>query len=100
MGTLDGKTIAFLTATEGVEQIELTDPRETLEEAGADTLLLSVEEGEVQCFNHLTKADTFPVDRVVDDVEVDDVDGLVLPGGVANPDALRLDDEAIAAFAD
>lgn len=69
-------------------------------EAGAETLLLSVDEGEVQCFNHLTKADTFPVDRVVDDVEVDDIDGLVLPGGVANPDALRLDDDAVAFVTD
>ena len=100
MATLDGRTIAFLTATEGVEQVELTEPRRALEDAGAETVLLSVEEGEVQGFNHLTKADTFTVDRVVDDVDVDDFDGLVLPGGVANPDALRMDDDAVAFVSD
>lgn len=100
MGALTGRTIAFLTATEGIEQVELTDPRQALEDAGATTVLVSLEEGEVQGFDHLTEADTFPVDVVVGDADVDDYDGLVLPGGVANPDALRMDDDAVAFVAD
>lgn len=95
MATLDGTTIAFLTATEGVEQVELTSPREALEDAGATTVLVSTEDGQVQAFDHLTRNDTFPVDRVVSDVSVDDFDGLVLPGGVANPDNLRMHDGAV-----
>jgi protease I len=95
MGLLDDKTIVFLTATEGVEQVELTEPRAALEDAGATTLLVSTEEGEVQAFDHLTKNDTFPIDRVVDDVDVDEVDALVLPGGVANPDNLRMHSSAV-----
>lgn len=95
MGHLDGTTIVFLTATEGVEQVELTEPRQALEDQGATTLLVSTEEGEVQAFDHLTRNDTFPIDRVVDDVDVDDVDGLVLPGGVANPDNLRMHSGAV-----
>lgn len=95
MGDLAGRTIAFLTATEGIEQVELTDPREALEAVGATTVLVSLEAGEVQGFDHLTRADTFPVDVVVGDADVDDYDGLVLPGGVANPDALRTDDRAV-----
>lgn len=95
MAPLDGTTIALLTATEGVEQVELTSPRQALEDAGATTVLVSTDEGEVQAFDHLTKRDTFPVDRVVTDVSVDDFDGLVLPGGVANPDNLRMHDDAV-----
>lgn len=96
MAALDGKTIAILTATEGVEQVELTSPREALEEAGATTVLISTEDGEVQGFEHLTKADTFPVDRTVGDANVADFDGLLLPGGVANPDNLRMHSDAVA----
>lgn len=96
MAALDGKTIAILTATEGVEQVELTSPREALEEAGATTVLVSTEDGEVQGFDHLTKADTFPVDRTIDDADVADFDGLLLPGGVANPDNLRMHSDAVA----
>jgi protease I len=100
---LTGKTVAILVAPEGIEQIELTDPRAALEEAGATVHLLSTEAGEVQAFEHLDKADTFVVDRVVGDVDAGDYDALVLPGGVANPDALRMDEGAVAfvrAFAD
>lgn len=96
MAALDGKTIAILTVTEGVEQVELTSPREALEEAGATTVLVSTEDGEVQGFDHLTKADTFPVDRTIDDADVADFDGLLLPGGVANPDNLRMHSDAVA----
>jgi protease I len=92
---LTGRTVALLTATEGVEQVELTEPRRALEDAGATVHLLSLEQGEVQGFEHLDKADTFPVDVVVADARVEDYDALVLPGGVANPDALRMDETAV-----
>jgi protease I len=94
--SLEGRRIAFLVATEGVEQIELTEPRKAVTDAGAQTDLLSTDRGEVQAFNHLDKGDRFPVDLVVKDADPDDYDGLVLPGGVANPDALRTDADALA----
>ena len=94
--SLQGRRIAFLVATEGVEQIELTEPRKAVTDAGAQTDLLSTDRGEVQAFNHLDKGDRFPVDLVVKDADPDDYDGLVLPGGVANPDALRTDADALA----
>jgi protease I len=96
MGKLDGKSIAILVAPEGIEQVELTEPRKALDEAGATTELLSTQSGEVQAFNHLDKADTFPVDRVVADASPGDYDALMLPGGVANPDFLRTDADAVA----
>ena len=84
-GALDGKRVAFL-ATEGVEQVELTEPWKTVEGEGGSPELISTEEGHVQAFNHLDKGDTFPVDRTVADASPSDYDALVLPGGVANPD--------------
>jgi deglycase len=95
-GKLDGKRIAFLVANEGVEQVELTEPWKAVEDAGATPELVSLESGKVQAFNHLDKADTFDVDRTVSDASADDYDGLVLPGGVANPDFLRADEDAVA----
>ena len=95
-GKLDGKTIAFLVAAEGVEQVELTDPWAAVEEAGGKPELVSIESGQIQAFNHLDKADTFPVDRTVGEADASDYDGLVLPGGVANPDFLRTDEDAVA----
>jgi protease I len=95
MGKLDGKKIAFL-ATDGVEQVELTEPRKAVEEAGAETKLVSLEDGQIQGFEHLDKADKFDVDLTVKDASADDFDGLVLPGGVANPDFLRADEDAVA----
>jgi len=92
---LQGKRIAFLTATEGVEQVELTEPWKALEGAGAELELLSTKRGKVQAFNHLDKADTFPVDKVVSEADPIEYDGLVLPGGVANPDQLRLNEDAV-----
>ena len=92
---LQGKKIAFLVAPEGVEQVELTEPWEAVRNAGGTPELLSTDSGEVQAFNHLDKADTFPVDRVVSEVSVSGYDGLVLPGGVANPDFLRMDEDAV-----
>ncbi|WP_244928236.1 type 1 glutamine amidotransferase domain-containing protein [Nocardioides sp. W7] len=94
--TLSGKTVAFLVATEGIEQVELTDPWQAVRDAGATPVLLSTESGEVQAFHHLDQADTFPVDAVVDDVSVEEYDALVLPGGVANPDLLRTHEPAVA----
>jgi protease I len=95
MGKLDGKTVAFL-ATDGVEQVELTEPRKAVEGEGAETHLVSLEEGEIQGFNHLDKADTFKVDTTAKDADAGDYDALVLPGGVANPDALRMDEDAVS----
>jgi protease I len=92
--TLEGKTIAIL-ATEGVEQVELTEPRKALEQAGATTELISLESGEVQAMTHIDKGATFPVDRTVDQVSADTYDGLLLPGGVANPDNLRQNEQAV-----
>jgi len=91
---LKGKKIAFL-AAEGVEQVELTEPWKAVEQAGGSPQLISVEDGEVQAFNHLDKADTFSVDRTAKDADASDYDGLVLPGGVANPDFLRMDEDAV-----
>lgn len=90
------KKIAFLTAPEGIERVELTQPWDSVTEAGHSATLLSTEAGSVQTFDHLDKAETRPVDGVVKQANVDDYDALVLPGGVANPDALRMDDDAIA----
>ncbi len=94
-GKLEGKTIAFL-ATEGVEQVELTDPWKAVQDAGGTAELISLEAGEVQAFNHLDKADTFPVDHTAGEADAARYDGLVLPGGVANPDQLRVDEDAVA----
>jgi protease I len=95
-GTLDGRKVAILVATEGIEQVELTEPRKALEQAGATVELLSTETGEAQAFNHLDKADTFPIDHAVGDVSAGDYDALMLPGGVANPDNLRTHEDAVA----
>ncbi|MGW1159470.1 type 1 glutamine amidotransferase domain-containing protein [Streptomyces sp. NPDC002513] len=88
--------IAFLTAPEGVEQVELTDPWKAVSDAGHEPVLVSTKPGRIQAFHHLDKADTFPVDAVVGQVEAESFDGLVLPGGVANPDFLRMDERAVS----
>ena len=93
---LDGKRVAFLVANEGVEQVELTEPWDAVRAAGGEPVLVSLEEGQVQAFNHLDKGDQFPVDRTVADASAGDFDGLVLPGGVANPDFLRADEDAVS----
>jgi protease I len=93
---LGGKTIAFLVAPEGVEQVELTEPWKAVESAGGTAKLVSLKSGKVQAFNHLDKADTFAVDETVDKTTADSYDALVLPGGVANPDRLRTDAKAVA----
>ncbi|MER7660124.1 MULTISPECIES: type 1 glutamine amidotransferase domain-containing protein [unclassified Streptomyces] len=88
--------IAFLVAPEGIEQVELTEPWQAVKAAGDTPSLVSTQSGRVQAFNHLDKADTFPVDQVVGEASVDEFGALVLPGGVANPDALRMDERAVA----
>ena len=88
--------IAFLMASQGVEQVELTDPWSALVDAGHEPVLVSTKPGQVQAFHHLDKADTFPVDAVVGQVEAESFGGLVLPGGVANPDFLRMDERAVS----
>jgi protease I len=91
---LTGKKVAFL-ATDGVEQVELTEPWKAVEQEGGKPELVSLESGEIQGFEHLDKGDTFKVDRTAADASAGDYDGLVLPGGVANPDFLRADEDAV-----
>jgi protease I len=95
MADLSGKTVAFLVAPEGVEEIELTEPWMAIEEAQGTPRLLSTRPGRVQAFNHLDKNGTFEVDDLVADADPAGYDALVLPGGVANPDALRMDKGAV-----
>jgi len=92
---LKGKRIAFLTANEGVEQVELTQPLEAIKQAGAEVELLALGAGEIQAYNHLDKGDTFQAEKAVSDADPSDYDGLVLPGGVANGDFLRMDKDAV-----
>jgi deglycase len=93
--SLDGRRIAFLVAQEGIEQVELTEPWKAVERAGGKPELLAPETGRVQAFNHLDAGDTFDVDRTISDADPSDYDGVVLPGGVANPDQLRTRREAV-----
>ncbi len=93
---LHGRTIAFLVAPDGIEQVELTEPWNAVQRAGGTPRLISTEPGQVQGRNHLEKADTFEVDATLDNVSADDFHALALPGGVANPDFLRMDDRAVA----
>jgi protease I len=94
--TLSGRKVAIL-AADGVEQVELVTPRDAVQQAGATTELVSLQAGEIQATEHdINPADTFTVDKVVAEVSVDDYDALLLPGGVANPDNLRADEDAVA----
>lgn len=94
-GTLDGRRIAIL-AADGVERVELEQPRQALRDAGADTDLVSIHDGEIQARNNdLDDAGTFPVDRLIAEVAVDDYDALLLPGGTVNPDKLRMEPAAV-----
>jgi len=94
MPELNGRRIAFL-ATDGVEQVELTEPWKAVEQAGGEPCLVSLEEGTIQGFDHHDKADTFTVDATVGNAHGEDFDALVLPGGVINPDSLRMDSSAV-----
>ncbi|GAA1823543.1 type 1 glutamine amidotransferase [Planosporangium flavigriseum] len=92
--SINGKSVAFLVAKEGIEQVELTEPWKAVEQSGGDARLISVEPGTVQAFNHLTPADTFSVDETADAARAEDYSALVLPGGVANGDLLRWQEPA------
>ncbi|MFL6080699.1 MAG: type 1 glutamine amidotransferase domain-containing protein [Ornithinibacter sp.] len=94
--TSEQRKVAFLVAPEGIEQVELTGPWEAVEGSGATPVLISTQDGQVQAFNHLDKGDTFDVDVTVSSADVADYAALVLPGGVANPDNLRTDPDAVA----
>jgi protease I len=94
MGKLDGKKVAAL-FTDGVEQVELEKPTESLRGEGADVEYVTLEAGEVQAFNHLDHGDKIQVDKAVKDADASDYDALLLPGGVANPDFLRMDEDAV-----
>jgi protease I len=93
--TLQNKTVAFLTANEGVEQIELTSPWEAVLAEGGTAVLIAPDQGDVQAFNHLDRGDVFQADLALSEADPESFDALVLPGGVANPDQLRTDPEAI-----
>ena len=93
---LHGRTIAFL-AADGVEKVELEEPRAAVEDAGGRVVLLSLKSGEIEARNHdLEPAGTFTVDREVSGADVAEFDGLVLPGGTVNPDKLRIDETAVS----
>ncbi|MGO4384210.1 type 1 glutamine amidotransferase domain-containing protein [Specibacter sp. RAF43] len=93
---LDGKTIAFLVATTGVEQIELTSPWEAVKRAGGEPVLVSTAPGTIQAVHSDTEpGDRFPVDKTVQEMPVERCDGLVLPGGTTNPDKLRMNPQAV-----
>jgi len=92
--SIKGKKIAFL-ATDGVEEVEYTEPRKAVEKAGGTAQLLSIKTGDIQAVNHMDKAGTYHVDKQVKDADVEEYDALVLPGGVANPDFLRMDPDAV-----
>jgi len=94
MGKLDGKKVAAL-FTDGVEQVELDKPVEAIKEEGGEVTYVSLETGEIQAFNHLDHGDTIQVDTAVKETSADDFDALLLPGGVANPDFLRMDEDAV-----
>ena len=91
---LNGKRIAFL-ATDGFEQVELTQPWDAVKKAGAQVALISLKRGSIQGMRHAEKGDTFLVDKAISEVDATEYDGLVLPGGVMNPDALRVDKKAV-----
>jgi protease I len=93
--SIKGKRVAFL-ATDGVEEVEYTEPRKAVEEAGGRAELISIKAGDIQAVNHMDKAGTYKVDKQVKDADPDQYDALVLPGGVANPDFLRMDADAVS----
>ena len=92
---LNNRRIAFLVANEGVEQVELTDPWQAVERAGGEPILVAPKTGDVQAFNHLDKGEVFQATMTTADLDVDALHGVVLPGGVANPDQLRTDAPAV-----
>lgn len=93
---IDGARVAVLVANEGVEQVELTEPWDALKNAGAIPEVIAPKGGEVRAMNHLDHGDTFTVDHALTDVTADNYDALLLPGGVANPDQLRMSSDAVS----
>ena len=93
--TLQGKKVAII-AADMFERVELVEPRKALEEAGAETHLISLEPGEIQGFDHFTPAATIKVDKVIEEVDASDYDALMIPGGVGNPDQLRGDENVVS----
>jgi protease I len=94
MKDLSGKRIALL-AADGVEQVELSEPMRAARDAGASVDLISLKHGSIQGLQGMEKGETFRVDHAVSEVSADDYDGLILPGGVKNPDKLRMDEAAV-----
>jgi protease I len=92
---LQGKKVAFLVANEGVEQVELTSPWDAVKDAGGEPVLVAPKTGQVQAFNHLDKGDVFEATVATDSIQESDYAGVLLPGGVANPDQLRMDGPAV-----
>jgi len=90
---LDGKKVAILVA-DGFEQVEMTKPREALDEAGAQTKIVSLKPGKIQGMNHADKGDEFNVDLTVDQARPEQFDALLIPGGLLNPDAMRTNERA------
>src|SRR2546423_7706153 len=91
---LKGKKVAVI-ATHMVEQVELTEPWKALEQAGAEPELISIESGKIRGFNHYDKADTFEVDKTIDEADPEDYDAVFIPGGVGNPDTLRTNEQVV-----
>jgi len=94
MGKLDGKRVAIL-AADMFERVELVEPRKALEDEGAHTDVISIHDGEIQGFDHFDPSEKLPVDKTVEEVSADDYDALLVPGGVGNPDQLRMDENAV-----
>ena len=95
MADVNGLKIAIL-VTDGFEQVELTEPRKALDEAGADTSIVAPKDGQVRGWKFTEWGDSLPVDVPLDQARPDQFDALLLPGGVINPDALRIDEKAVA----
>jgi protease I len=94
-GKLEGKKVAILVA-DGFEQVEMTKPRQALDEAGAETRIVSLKSGKIQGMNHMEKADKFDVDLTLEEARPEEFDALMIPGGLYNPDALRSNEDALA----
>ncbi len=92
---LQGKRVAFIVANDGVEEVELTEPWTAVERAGGTAVLLAPQAGKVQAYHHLDRAESFEVDELIADADTAEFDAIVLPGGVANPDQLRTDEDAV-----
>jgi protease I len=93
-GKLEGKKVAILVA-DGFEQVEMTGPREALDDAGAETKIVSLKSGQIQGMDHMEKGDKFDVDLTLDDARPEEFDALMIPGGLFNPDALRSNEDAL-----